>query len=464
MTQKSESNSGEYIMFGPCPHCQRLVKVQDRGSFPKNRSQYAAHVRECKKQVEAKQKEESRKQGKLRGQKAKENLDEETKLKEKWRQEHSAKKENQKEGYRKRAEKQKETIREKKRLQYTPSRGDFGEATDPIGILDAVISKNTAIAAGHPDHAKEIRTIRKRTSSIVNKIRSRRQKEFKNPQPSFTTPVASNLLQEFGVEEGTLVVDEVYEEPVSEKSMEERIKILAERRAREIVEEEKRKIDGVVPNVPKDAVETDFLLSQVPVTDDAPLTEEVEETGDTNSGQSQTLAELSPSQRARVLVERGFVFKDRASIMRNLGDFKGAVRFFMSQNEFEAIYSLYQIYIQTFIEWSGGYGLDAHKKKVFMQETLKIDRTFRFLRGEARRKKEFRDLRRFVDTNIVPRITGITWAVMLDTASKREEDKQEVKLKKAEAFVGAGEAGEGLYDLTEDDENENEDETRKSVY
>lgn len=342
---------------------------------------------------------------------------------------------------------------EKRRRELTPNRSDFEEEGSPLGILDGIIDRSHAIAVQAAP--KEQEGAQKRTSDFLSRI-FRRAPNPKPPIPPLDpAPFSSEFLD--GAFEDNPLEGEESAHPNSDSTPmdEQQLTLLVEKRAQELAEIKLRRLRGSVPAVPSDSVEEDFLLVQEPE-------------GETST---QQLIERKPvdakppdpmEQRARILAERGFVFRDRASVTKNLRDFKQAVRFFMTQNKFEAIYSLYEIFIHTFIEWSGGYGLSDHKKKTFSMEVAKIDRTFRHLKGELRGKKEFKDLRRFVETNLFRRINNIIWAVMLDTSAKRESDKHEVRLRIADAYVsGIEEEVGGMDDLSRYMGGEEEPETEE---
>lgn len=422
-----------YVVFGPCPYCEQTIQIKDRGKASKNQGAYGYHVSQCKRaQV--------------------------TEEKKQYRMEQRQKNEIQKAKMEQLVEQSRQIRRENRRRELTPNRSDFEAEGSPLGVLDGIIDRSHAIAVQASPEERE--GAHQRTTNILSRIFKRTPNPKSPIQPLDPAPFSFEFLDgafEDDPSEGEEIADSTSDStPMDQQQLE----LLVEKRAQELAEIKFRRLRGSMPAVPSDSVEEDFLLVQEPEGAEA----------------TQQLIERKPvgdkpidpmEQRARILAERGFVFRDRASVTKNLRDFKQAVRFFMTQNKFEAIYSLYGIFIHTFIEWSGGYGLSDHKKKIFSMEVAKIDRTFRHLKGELRGKKEFKDLRRFVETNLFPRINNIIWAVMLDTSDKREKDKHEVRLRIADAYVsGIEEEVGGMDDLsrymggeekTEPETEENED-------
>lgn len=149
----------------------------------------------------------------------------------------------------------------------------------------------------------------------------------------------------------------------------------------------------------------------------------------------------------RMLQPGGFRFTDRASIMQNLSDFGEVRKHFLLVDKFDALADLYDCFFLSYVEAYGGYGMDDHKKKVFLKENARIQRTFEHLKGETRPGKENADLRRYIETNLFRRLRTMIGAASMDTLSQREADKHERLLKLAEAMIATEEESGELRNL-----------------
>lgn len=149
----------------------------------------------------------------------------------------------------------------------------------------------------------------------------------------------------------------------------------------------------------------------------------------------------------RLLRPGGFQFTDRESIMQNLSDFGEVRKHFLLVDKFDALAELYDCFFMSFVDAYGGYGMDDHKKKVFLKENARIQRTFEHLKGETRPGKENADLRRYIETNLFRRLRTMIGAASMDTLSQREADRHQRLLKLAEAMIATEEEGGELRNL-----------------
>jgi hypothetical protein len=219
---------------------------------------------------------------------------------------------------------------------------------------------------------------------------------------------------------------------ITEQEMTEKV----ERRAKEILELQNRRMRAATTqNVPEGVLEEELLREEkMGAIQEAVGIEP--EAGEEELTEDELTLRAKQVQKAEKIADRGFAFTGVKSITIQFNSFKQASKVFMQINKFEAIYMMFHSYMQAFIEWSGGYGLNDNKKKTFLEEADRLDQLFQHLKGEARRRKEHADLRRFVDTYLFRRINQITWAVMMDTKDAREKDEHERLMRLSEGFSG----------------------------
>jgi hypothetical protein len=215
-----------------------------------------------------------------------------------------------------------------------------------------------------------------------------------------------------------------------------------ERKAKELIEIQDRNLRAATrAAIPTNVTEEEYMRAESVQNIKEQLGEPVEEEmydehGDPIPPDDVLAARAKEIEKAERVADHGFSIRGTQSLTVQFNTFKAASGVFMQVNKFEAIYIMFHSYMQAFIEWTGGYGLNDNKKKTFLEEVDRLDQMFQHLKGEARRRKEYADLRRFVDTYLFRRINQISWAVMMDTKDAREKDEHERLMRLSEGFSG----------------------------
>jgi hypothetical protein len=219
-----------------------------------------------------------------------------------------------------------------------------------------------------------------------------------------------------------------------------------ERRAIEMLAKQRIKKQSYAPVVPTGVLEEEQEnLERLQLMEDEQET--YDEDGDLLDAEARELKKAEMIAQEGVIVRKGRAFTE---IFKN---FEQGIRSFMKYNKFDAIFHMYHVLVQSFVEWSGGFGLTDKKKQVFFEEIDEIDFTFQHLKGEQRGKKEYRDLRVFCERDLARRIYTAMWVVIFDTKAAREEAKNEFKLRLAENIGSDFGGGEDMARelMTDDD-------------
>jgi Zn finger protein HypA/HybF involved in hydrogenase expression len=156
---------------------------------------------------------------------------------------------------------------------------------------------------------------------------------------------------------------------------------------------------------------------------------------------------------------------DPVKLDRKYRELDEAVRYQITIRNFSKIYELFHEYVDDFI-FVHAWIPDTQKKRI-IKEVKQLNNTYEFLLADARRKKDYSDLRRYIETQFLGRMQTISRTVtstpepihqgaltrreesteliyeadtdkeqpLLDTLAEREEREARSQLALAEAFV-----------------------------